>query len=64
MKFRLAFTLTKYLEKTFEVPNGLHIDKILRPLKFGMAFTLTKYLEKTFEVPNGLHIDKILREDF
>ena len=26
----MAFTLTKYLEKTFEVPNGLHIDKILR----------------------------------
>ena len=26
----MAFTLTKYLEKTFEVQNGLHIDKILR----------------------------------
>ena len=26
----MAFTLTKYLEKTFEVPNGIHIDKMLR----------------------------------
>ena len=26
----MAFTLTKYLEKTFAVQNGLHIDNILR----------------------------------
>ena len=26
----MAFTLTKYLENTFAVQNGLHIDNILR----------------------------------